>query len=258
MKKQNTKCCLEDIGTIFRKAHENAIKMSARALIWKAKSWLERKWSMPLRDRGSFIFMNDCFVLNSLRIKTMHRNDVNDEKLTELFANGDKQAFELVYDRYWKELYFLAVRILEDEAKAEDLVQEVFVDLYEARGKNEIRTLGAYLYQAAKYKCFMQLRAGKISEKHLARMSKVIASNSVEEAYNAHELEEIIDKGISALPEKCREVFYLSRFEELSNKAIATQLNISPKTVENQITKALKSLKTAVDQAVVILLLFLA
>jgi RNA polymerase sigma-70 factor (family 1) len=213
---------------------------------------------MVVADCVGFIFMNDCFVLNSVRITAMHYNDVSDADLMERFARGNKQAFEFVYDRYWKELYHLAVRILEDEAKAEDLVQEVFVDLYEARGKNQIRTLGAYLYQAAKYKCFMQLRAGKISEKHLARMSKVIASNSVEEEYSAHELEEIIDKGISALPEKCRQVFYLSRFEELSNKAIATQLNISPKTVENQITKALKALKTTVNQSVVMLLLFLS
>ena len=102
----------------------------------------------------------------------------------------------------------------------------------------------------------MQLRAGKISEKHLERMNKVVFSNIVEDEFEAHELEEILEKGISALPEKCRQVFYLSRFESLSNKSIAQQLNISPKTVENQITKALKSLKSTVEKSAVLLFLF--
>ncbi|HEY0741027.1 MAG TPA: RNA polymerase sigma-70 factor [Chryseosolibacter sp.] len=185
----------------------------------------------------------------------MQLRDISDQKLVELFASGNKHAFEMVYDRYWKDLYKLATRILQDDAKAEDVVQEVFVSFYESRGQKQIDNLRAYLYQSTKYQCFMQLRAGKISEKHLERMKQVIFSNIVEDEFEAHELEEILEKRISALPEKCRQVFYLSRFESLSNKTIAQQLKISPKTVENQITKALKSLKTAVEQSAVLLFL---
>lgn len=188
----------------------------------------------------------------------MHDNDLTRHQLMELFISGENHAFELVYDRYWKELYTLAMRILHDEAKAQDVVQETFVALYESRGKTRIENLEAYLYQSAKYQCFMQLRAGKISEKHLARMNHVIASNVVEDEFQAQEMEEVLQKGISALPEKCRQVFYLSRYEELPNKQIATQLNISPKTVENQITKALKSLKTTVEQSAVLFVLFIS
>jgi RNA polymerase sigma-70 factor (ECF subfamily) len=103
----------------------------------------------------------------------------------------------------------------------------------------------------------MQLRAGRISAKHLDRMNKAIFSNIVEDEFEADELEQILEKGISALPEKCRQVFYLSRFELLSNKTIAAQLKISPKTVENQITKALKSLRTTLEHSAVLLLLSL-
>lgn len=186
----------------------------------------------------------------------MHLSDISDQKLVELFASGNKHAFEMVYDRYWKDLYKLATRILQDDAKAEDVVQEVFVSFYESLGQRKVDNLKAYLYQSTKYQCFMQLRAGKISEKHLERMNKVVFSNIVEDEFEAHELEEILEKGISALPEKCRQVFYLSRFESLSNKSIAQQLNISPKTVENQITKALKSLKSTVEKSAVLLFLF--
>jgi RNA polymerase sigma-70 factor (ECF subfamily) len=187
----------------------------------------------------------------------MHPTNFSNQKLMQLLANGSQRAFELVYDRYWKDLYRLAVRILQDDAKAEDVVQEVFVSFYENGDKKQIVNLKAYLYQSARYQCFMQLRAGKITAKHLERMSKVIFSNIVEEEFEAQEMEQILEKGISALPEKCREVFYLSRVELLSNKTIATQLKISPKTVENQITKALKTLRATVEQSTVLLFLFI-
>ncbi len=186
----------------------------------------------------------------------MHVTEVSDQKLLQLFASGNKHAFELVYERYWKELYRLALRILQDEAKAEDVVQEVFVSFYEHGGGRQIDSLKAYLYQSVKYQCFMQLRAGRISEKHLERMNKVIFANIVEDEFEAQEMEQMLQKVISALPEKCREVFYLSRFQLLSNKTIAAQLNISPKTVENQITKALKVLRTTVEQSAVLFFLF--
>jgi RNA polymerase sigma-70 factor (ECF subfamily) len=130
------------------------------------------------------------------------------------------------------------------------------MSFYETGAKKQIDNLKAYLYQSAKYQCFMQLRAGKITEKHLDRMNHVIFSNIVEDEFEGHEMALILEKGISALPEKCRQVFYLSRFESLSNKTIASQLNISPKTVENQITKALKYLRTTVEQSAVLLFLF--
>ena len=102
----------------------------------------------------------------------------------------------------------------------------------------------------------MRLRAGRISVKHLQRMELIITSNEVEEGIDAADLQKILDEGIAALPEKCREVFYLSRMESLSNKKIAEQLHISPKTVEHQISKALKTLRTSVDKLAAFVLFF--
>ena len=94
----------------------------------------------------------------------------------------------------------------------------------------------------------MHLRAGRISQKHLQLMNLIIASNELEEEFDAKELQEKLDESIASLPARCREVFYLSRFECLPNREIASRLKISNKTVENQITKALKILHTSVDK----------
>jgi RNA polymerase sigma-70 factor (ECF subfamily) len=202
---------------------------------------------------------------------------IPDTELLELMHGGDQAAFNAIYDRHCPPLYRTALRILEDEEAAKDVVQEVFISLYERvkrvrftvqdskfkvhpeelGAKSEagaILNLQAYLFQTAKYQCFMHLRAGRISEKHLNRMNAVMVSNEVEEQLHAQELQQLVDRSLANLPEKCREVFYLSRFESLSNKKIAERLNISHKTVENQITKALKMLHLSVDKLVAIAL----
>lgn len=176
----------------------------------------------------------------------------SDNELLSNFVAGDVRAFDVLFNRHWRSLFLLASKILEDEDRAQDALQEAFVSLYENAGRREITHVRSYLYQAVRYQCFMQLRSGKISVEHLARLAKVYSSNNVEEYMNAAELEELLHKSIEALPEKCRAVFYLSRYELLSNQKIAEQLNISQKTVEHQLTKALKKLRLSVDKMVVL------
>jgi RNA polymerase sigma-70 factor (family 1) len=182
----------------------------------------------------------------------------SDEELLALFLNGNEKFFTLIYDRYWDRLLAVSFRILEDESLAKDCVQEVFVSLYEKAGSRSIDNLQAYLIQSTKFQCFMQLRSGKINEKHLQRMDRVISSNTIEEAFDANELEHYLESRIALLPEKCREVFTLSRVDMLSNQKIAEQLHISQKTVENQLTKALKRLRTSVERIALFLALFLS
>jgi RNA polymerase sigma-70 factor (family 1) len=182
----------------------------------------------------------------------MESFNLPDSQLIDQLRSGDQNAFTAIYDRYCAALYRTALRILQDDELAKDVVQEAFISLFEKANENTIRNLQAYLYQVVKYQCFMQLRSGKISDKHLSQINTIIASNELEEELHAKELQLVLDESIAALPEKCREVFYLSRFESLSNKKIAERLNISHKTVENQITKALKILHVSVDKLVTI------
>jgi RNA polymerase sigma-70 factor (family 1) len=182
----------------------------------------------------------------------MESFNLSERELIDRLRSGDQNAFTMIYDRHWAPLYRTALRILEDHELAKDVVQEAFISLYEKGNVNSIRNLQAYLYQVVKYQCFMQLRSGKISAKHLSQINTVIASNELEEELQAKELQLALDESMAALPEKCREVFYLSRFESLPNKKIAERLNISHKTVENQITKALKILHVSLDKLVTI------
>jgi RNA polymerase sigma-70 factor (ECF subfamily) len=180
----------------------------------------------------------------------MESFNLPDGQLIDQLRSGDQNAFTAIYDRHCSALYRTALRILQDHELAKDVVQEAFISLFEKSNENTIRNLQAYLYQVVKYQCFMQLRSGKISDKHLSQINTIIASNELEEELHAKELQLVLDESIAALPEKCREVFYLSRFESLSNKKIAERLNISHKTVENQITKALKILHVSLDKLV--------
>ena len=185
----------------------------------------------------------------------MNSSNRTDTELLDLLKAGDRHAFPTIYDRYCSLLYRTAFNILNDNDLAKDAVQETFIMLFEEVNERLILNLQAYLFQTVKYQCFMHLRAGRISEKHLHKMNLIIASNILEEEMDAKELQSLLDESIATLPEKCREVFYLSRYESLSNKKIAERLKISPKTVENQITKALKILHTSVDKLAVVILL---
>lgn len=180
--------------------------------------------------------------------------DRTDAELLDLLRAGDRYVFEAIYDRYCAALYRVGFRILNDDDLAKDVVQEAFIMLFEKANERVIDNLKAYLFQTVKYRCFMHLRAGRISEKHLHQMNLIIATNTLEEEMDAKELQFVLDKSIATLPEKCREVFYLSRVESLSNKKIAERLKISHKTVENQITKALKILHTSVSKLAVLFL----
>ena len=176
----------------------------------------------------------------------------SDDELLLIFKSGDVQGFNILFNRHWAALFYLAKKILEDEALAKDTLQEAFVSLYQKAKDHEITHIKAYLFKAVKYQCFMHLRSGRITEKHLSRFQTICSANYVDEYMDAEELKTLLEQEIESLPEKCREVFYLSRYELLSNKKIAEQLNISQKTVEHQITKALKTIRLSLDKLAVL------
>jgi RNA polymerase sigma-70 factor (ECF subfamily) len=183
----------------------------------------------------------------------MNPSDRTDRELLDLLKTGDRHAFSIIYDRFFSPMYNTAIRILNDAELAKDVIQDAFIMLFEKADQRTILNLQAYLFQTVKYRCFMHLRAGRISQKHLQLMNLIIESNELEEEFDAKELQEKLDESIASLPSRCREVFYLSRFECLPNREIASRLKISSKTVENQITKALKILHTSVDKLALVI-----
>lgn len=176
-----------------------------------------------------------------------------DGELVARVRSGDERAFDLIYKDHWLRLYHLAARITEDDAVAQDIIQDTFVSFWEKGCRKDILSIEGYLYQAVKYRCFMHLRSGSISKKHLEHFRQIISSVTLEHEFETREMEELLQRSIENLPEKCREVFYLSRFKSLPNKKIAEKLHISPKTVENQITKALKHLRLSMEKLAILI-----
>lgn len=170
----------------------------------------------------------------------------SDVDLLSLFKKGDQSAFRLIYDRYWQLLYVSACKILRDEDEAKDIVQEVFISFLNKGVDLEISTsLSAYLYSAVRYKVFDFISRRKVRQDHLSSLIAYISSGdiSIERAMIERETNEEIEKEIQNLPQKMKEIFELSRKEELSHKEIAKTLNVSDKTVKKQISNALKLLK---------------
>lgn len=170
----------------------------------------------------------------------------DDHQLWERLCADDQTALRALFDHHYPTVYHSILRIIAEENTTEDLAQEVFVRLWEKRHQLQISgSLGGYLRRMAINEALGYLRKHKkyttteVQEQHRP------STSSGEEVYLNGELADQIHVAIDALPPRCKAVFVLSRFEEMSYKEIGEQLNISPKTVENQISKALKLLRAA-------------
>ncbi len=163
--------------------------------------------------------------------------------------NGEEKALQQFFDQHYPLLIGDIYRVLPDEDTCQDLAQEVFVELWRKRADLEIHTsLRAYLRRAAVNRALNYL---KIQRRTVLEDSETFAEAPDDTAQEAmiredqERMEQVLHAAIDTLPEKCRAVFALSRFENMSHKEIAEQLGISVKTIENQITKAMKMLREA-------------
>jgi len=172
--------------------------------------------------------------------------------------NGDEKALSELFDMYYSALCLFANKYLHDMDLSRSLVQQVFIDLWTKRQKIAISTsVKPYLYTTVKNRCIDVLRNKKattaISES-VENLSQAPFRDLVEEA----ELNDRINASINQLPEKCREIFLLCRFEELKYSEIADKLGISVKTVEMQMGIALKKLRDSLsDYQMINLLVFI-
>lgn len=169
--------------------------------------------------------------------------ELSDTKLWELLTQNNHSAFNEIYRRYGQKVYHEANRILRDAEASSDLTQEVFVSLWTKRNAS-INCLSSYVYGMTRNQVFKHLRHNKIRQLHLSRINQITSGEYTEQMVELSQLQELYSAGVADLPKRCREVFQLSRNEQLSTREIAARLCISPKTVENQMTKALRHLKT--------------
>nr|WP_295929011.1 RNA polymerase sigma-70 factor [uncultured Dyadobacter sp.] len=164
---------------------------------------------------------------------------------------SDESVFERVFLDYWEKMFNICFHFTRDADVSEELVQEIFRSVWERRESLGLRgEIGPYLTRAARLKSFEHLRNAAIRERNLAAIRDVTspAVNYTENTVHYNALIEQIHHVVNALPEQCRKVFRLSREHGMNNKQIAHSLAISEKTVENQLTKALRVLRLHLDR----------
>jgi RNA polymerase sigma-70 factor (family 1) len=172
----------------------------------------------------------------------------DDQKLCEGLLTQDKKAFDTIYEKYWKRLFLYAFKILKDQPACEDMVQEVFVKLWQRARVNKITCLEAYLLKSIRYRISNYIRDKKDTAAVDEILDLLCSQVPVDLVLEGEQTEVIISQSIRDLPEKRKQIFLLSREKQLSNKEIAYQLNISVRTVEGQLHKALKSIKKNLNE----------
>lgn len=172
-----------------------------------------------------------------------------------MIKRDNQPAFVCIYRRYWSELYRCAFRIFPNQQACEELIHDVFLHLWEKGRDVHIQSLKDYLYIAVKNRSLNRIRA----EHNLLRVmgsrpESDTSTMAVEERLHCLEINRIYDEALSELPDKCRAIMLMSRKEHLSNKEIAARLDISVKTVENQITIGLRHIRARLGEYLVLLL----
>ena len=187
----------------------------------------------------------------------MHDNRENKgrRKTDDLFdkvRSGDLKAFELLFSIYFARLNDFAKNVVRDDFISQDIVQEVFVKVWEKRAEIESLNLEAFLFRLVRNRCLDYIKHLKVVNN---RMQQINISSKYEELYRIdfignepyvlieEELKTKIEKTIQSLPDRCREVFILSRMDGLKNKEIAEKLDINIKNVERHLSRAMQTFR---------------
>lgn len=175
----------------------------------------------------------------------MINSQSNDEDLVDWLRSGNARAFEEIYQRYWYNLYRVAYQQTGTREEAEELVQNLFENLWHRRGQLTIRHLLSYLVVSIKHLATNYVKSQITHRKYQEYLilHEIRQSFGTDEHVQFADLSKAVDEAMKKLPEKSGEIFRLSRFEGQSVRAIADRLNLSEKAVEYHITRSLKVLK---------------
>ncbi|GAB4034355.1 RNA polymerase sigma factor [Spirosoma gilvum] len=174
----------------------------------------------------------------------MDYRSLPDTTLLIYLKKGDEAAFQEIYFRHWKKLYTIARNKLPSTDSPEDMVQDLFVKLWEQRETLLIENLGAYLHTSLKYAVINLFKARLTREKYVEHaQSFSSAEHYTEEQIALNDLMASVEQQLNDLPEKTRQIFRLNRLEYKTAKEISAQLDIPERTVEYHISVALKQLR---------------
>jgi RNA polymerase sigma-70 factor (family 1) len=173
---------------------------------------------------------------------------------------GDLKTFEMVFRDYYKPLVQYGNTLLKDPDETEDVVQQVFVSVWEKRTQLDIHTsIRALLYKAVHNACLNRIKHYKVRAVHAEewKATQFAGTDDASELLQADELNGRIQQAVETMPEQCARIFKMSRFEQLKYQEIADELGLSIKTVENQMGKALKIVREALKDYLPLFILLL-
>lgn len=173
---------------------------------------------------------------------------INEKQLVSEFINGNEQAFESLFKQYYQMLLKVAKFLINDTEQAEEIVHDVFLNVWQKRENiNPEASFKNYLITAVRNRCFNYLKAKKKTQSidnDETWVEELVADTLTDTPAQVKDIQNAIDAAVAKLPQQCGIIFQLSRYENMSYKEIAEALSLSPKTIENQIGRALKSLRT--------------
>lgn len=181
-----------------------------------------------------------------------------DEELISLLKTDDRRGLQLIYNNYWEQLYLAAFSVLKDPEPCKDIVQDVLLQLWIRRDEVKIDSLKSYLFSAVRYKVLTYIKSANNRKVFIedGELEKLAGFALQKDNLNKQDVEKLLEKGIASLPKRCQEVFLFSRKEFLSNKEIAERMGISVKTVEAQMSIALKHLRAVMGEVLFLLVMF--
>ncbi len=175
--------------------------------------------------------------------------------------DGNPQLFEELFRQYSKPLFYYAAKFVDDES-AKDIVQDVFVKLWSNHSITVSQSLNALLFTMIRNSCLQHLEKQKVRNKYLESTKLILQEEELsyymeeKSSLIEQELEDKLNEVLNGLPDRCRQIFSLSRFENKKNKEIAEELHITVKAVEKQITRALDTIRTEMKDYLPLLMFF--
>lgn len=181
----------------------------------------------------------------------------NEKFCISRLKSGAGDTYKTIFDLYYKPLCSFAKKYVTDLQLAEDIIQDLFLKLWEQRRDITIKSsLRSYLFQSARNECLNYLKHQAVTEKYKEHLSHVQAGEFFLDSMEEEEINQLIYKTIRSLPPRCRQVFEMSRFEGKSFEAIASELSISKNTIKNQLVDALKQIRETLEKNGISVLLF--
>lgn len=177
----------------------------------------------------------------SLSASTTYKHCADDQ-LTTALAEGDRNAFSQVYERYWSPLYQLTYQKVRSREIAEELVQNLFVSLWEKQGTIAIRELRPYLFTALRFSIINHIESSQVRERFIAYYESFMqqATHQPADELALRDLTDAIERSLHTLPEQTQQVFRMSRFDCLTIPEIADKLSLSEKAIQYHLSKALR------------------